>query len=681
MIEVSVIIPTRNRESTLPRALRSVLTQVGPIFEVRVIDDGSTDDTKQMIARDFPSVDYFFQSNQGPASARNRGIEQARGDWIAFLDSDDEWKPGKLQAQLDFFSKNPEVRICQTEEIWIRNGKRVNPMKKHKKFGGRIFEKCLPLCIVSPSAVMMHRSLFEDVGLFDEALPACEDYDLWLRVAAKFPVGLIETPYVIKYGGHADQRSHEFPAMDRFRIHSLRKILESGSLSETQTRETKQMLEQKSEIYLQGARKRGKTVEYRHCEEADVAPSARSRRDSGRVSYENRAHELPTKQSRPVEIASVGPKALPRNDVTFNHILIERDAAGLPLTGKILKRLDGIPFEVVDSSRPIQESIRNHRDPIGEGKRTLFLARDRGRSFKPFPESQPYLSCDYYSLHVAEGCDLECSYCILQSYLTNPMLTIYVNLEEILEKLQSVLKQNPDQFFRIGTGQLADSLSLEPITGFAEILVPFFARQENALLELKTKSTHIETLLDLDPQDRTVVSWSMNSRKVQQEEEHKCASIDERIEAAKKIVAVPGYRVGFHFDPVIDYPGWEADYEEVVRDIFRVIPEEKIAWISLGCLRFMPNLKPIMQNRFPKSKLPLAEWITGMDGKMRYFKPRRIEIYKRMVQFIRNRAPHAALYLCMETPEIWRHVFGGEHSKASVCEMLNQAALPDKIVK
>jgi len=270
---------------------------------------------------------------------------------------------------------------------------------------------------------------------------------------------------------------------------------------------------------------------------------------------------------------------------------------------------------------------------------------------------------------------LECSYCILQSYLTNPILTVYVNLEEMLGNLKSILRQNPDRLFRIGTGQLADSLSLEPIIGFMETLIPFFARQENAVLELKTKSSNVASLLDLDPQGRTIVSWSMNSRKIQHEEEHKCATIDERIEAAKKIAVLPGYRVGFHFDPVIDYPGWEEDYEEVVRDIFRVIPEEKIAWVSLGCLRFMPALKSIMQSRFPKSKLSLAEWVSGTDGKTRYFKPRRIEIYKRMVRFIRDRTQHVALYLCMESPEVWRHVFGGEHTKQSVCELLDQAAL------
>ena len=276
---ISVIIPTYNRKTVLPRAIDSVLAQKDVDLELIIADDGSTDDTERVIrvARDsslgtcknekperVPSPESRFfrqEKNRGPAAARNLGIKQAKGEWIAFLDSDDEWKPGKLKAQLEFFEKNPDYLICQTEEIWIRNGKRVNPMKKHKKYGGCIFEKCLPLCVVSPSAVMIHRKLFDEIGLFDESLPACEDYDLWLRIAAKYPVGLIEKPYIIKYGGHADQRSREFPAMDRFRIQSLAKILKEGILTSEQSVAARKTLEEKSKIYIEGALKRGKEKE------------------------------------------------------------------------------------------------------------------------------------------------------------------------------------------------------------------------------------------------------------------------------------------------------------------------------------------------------------------------------------------------------------------------------------
>ncbi|MCM8776602.1 MAG: glycosyltransferase family 2 protein, partial [Candidatus Omnitrophica bacterium] len=196
MIAVSIIIPSFNRNVMLQRAIRSVLIQKGVPFELIVIDDGSNDGTDRMIEDFFPQVTYAYQTRQGPAAARNHGIERAHGEWIAFLDSDDEWLEGKLEAQLCFLNQNPRYRICQTEEIWIRNGKRVNPMKKHKKVGGMIYEQCLPLCLISPSAVMIHRELFDEVGVFDESLPACEDYDLWMCIARKFSVGLIERCYV-----------------------------------------------------------------------------------------------------------------------------------------------------------------------------------------------------------------------------------------------------------------------------------------------------------------------------------------------------------------------------------------------------------------------------------------------------------------------------------------------------
>lgn len=281
MVQVSVIIPAYNRKTVLPRAMDSVLAQKGAEFELVIVDDGSTDDTTHVIqgARNSelgirkndapneslgtsPEIRFFHsEKNHGPAAARNFGIKEARSEWIAFLDSDDAWMPGKLKAQLEFFRENPDYLICQTEEIWIRNGSRVNPMKKHQKSGGWIFEKCLPLCVVSPSAVMMHRKLFDKIGLFDESLPACEDYDLWLRIAARYPIGLIKKPYIFKYGGHADQRSREFPAMDQFRIRSLVKILKEGNLTSEQITAAQKTLEGKAKIYIEGALKRGKKEE------------------------------------------------------------------------------------------------------------------------------------------------------------------------------------------------------------------------------------------------------------------------------------------------------------------------------------------------------------------------------------------------------------------------------------
>ncbi len=231
---ISVIIPTFNRSYCLAETLDSVLGQSFNNYELIIVDDGSTDATPQLLDQYTGRLTHLQTSHAGPSAARNAGIGIARGDYIAFLDSDDLWAPRKLERQIDFFTKNPDARICQTEEIWMRNGVRVNPMKKHKKYSGWIFRQCLPLCIVSPSAVMLHRSVFDHVGIFDESMPACEDYDLWLRIAPHYPIYLIDKPLTIKRGGHDDQQSRTVPALDRLRIQALCKSLASGSLNSAQ---------------------------------------------------------------------------------------------------------------------------------------------------------------------------------------------------------------------------------------------------------------------------------------------------------------------------------------------------------------------------------------------------------------------------------------------------------------
>lgn len=266
---VSVIIPTYNRGWVLKEAIDSVLAQDFKDFELIVVDDGSTDDTGQILAAYNQDLIALHQSNSGVSAARNRGIGTASGQLIAFLDSDDLWLPRKLSTQVDFFNSHPGAVINQTEEIWIRNGVRVNPKTRHHKFSGMIFEKSLALCLVSPSAVMMRRSLFDDVGLFDENLPACEDYDLWLRLSWRYPVHLIETPLIIKRGGHADQLS-KAPGLDKYRIRSLKNIIESGHLDGDLSKAAARTLQEKCVIYAGGCRKRGKDDEARYYEELAV---------------------------------------------------------------------------------------------------------------------------------------------------------------------------------------------------------------------------------------------------------------------------------------------------------------------------------------------------------------------------------------------------------------------------
>jgi len=257
-VNISVIIPTHNRAHTLSRAVESVMKQSLPPTEIIVVDDGSTDGTAALIQEKFPGCRYLHQQNQGVSSARNSGIAAATGDWLAFLDSDDEWMPSKLAAQRSALESSPSIHLCHTEEIWIRNGKRVNQMKKHAKTGGWVFQHCLPLCAISPSSVIIHRSLFEAVGLFDETLPACEDYDLWLRICAFYPTLFIETPQIIKHGGHEDQLSRKHWGMDRFRIQALEKIIADPKLSSANQLAATEMLIKKAGILAQGAIKRGK---------------------------------------------------------------------------------------------------------------------------------------------------------------------------------------------------------------------------------------------------------------------------------------------------------------------------------------------------------------------------------------------------------------------------------------
>jgi glycosyltransferase involved in cell wall biosynthesis len=262
---VSVIIPTYNRGWIIKEAIDSVLAQDYTEFELIVVDDGSTDHTSDVLDSYRNVIKVFSQKNKGVSAARNRGIAEASGQFIAFLDSDDLWLSQKLSVQIEFFNQTPDVLICQTEEVWIRNGLRVNPKKRHKKPSGMIFKPSLELCLVSPSAVMIQRSLFDRVGEFDETLPACEDYDLWLRISCGFPIHLIDTPLIIKRGGHDDQLS-SMAGLDKFRIKAIEKIIKSGLLSDDQQRAAVKTLKKKCDIYTAGCRKRGRIDEAKYYE-------------------------------------------------------------------------------------------------------------------------------------------------------------------------------------------------------------------------------------------------------------------------------------------------------------------------------------------------------------------------------------------------------------------------------
>lgn len=259
---VSVIIPTYNRKNLLSFAIDSVLTQTYDRFELLVVDDGSEDGTEALVASYGNRVRYISQENHGASAARNTGIRAAANDLLAFLDSDDRFTPGKLADQAGAMTTRPEYLVSHTDETWYRHGRILNQKNRHAREGGYLFTRCLELCAVGMSTVMVRRQLFETVGYFDESLPCCEDYDLWLRVSVKYPFLLVPGPYTIKDGGRDDQLSQiHRVGMDRFRIGSILKIIESGGLNGEQEKMARQELVRKCTIYGQGCLKHGRKEE------------------------------------------------------------------------------------------------------------------------------------------------------------------------------------------------------------------------------------------------------------------------------------------------------------------------------------------------------------------------------------------------------------------------------------
>lgn len=361
------------------------------------------------------------------------------------------------------------------------------------------------------------------------------------------------------------------------------------------------------------------------------------------------------------------------------QVFVERTVESSPITKNVLDRLPGVPIQVIDSTEFLLERSQRWNPTIPRSKKTLILAHHKGNFFKPCPgkrtpNGRQRVCCNYFVINYASNCHMECSYCYLQSYLNFPYMTIYANEADLVLELETAFAQSPHEFFRIGTGELADSLALDPLTGYSTVLVEFFARQSNAVLELKTKSDCVENLLGLEHQGKTVVSWSMNPRYVQEREEHKTASISQRFKAAGECVRA-GYPVGFHLDPLICYPGWETGYRDLIEEIFQTVPAASIAWISLGSLRMTSQLKEIIRRRFPNSFLPLGELVPNPDGKMRYFKPLRVGMYRQVLGWIREKSPTTHVYACMEGPGVWREVFQRVPTEAELGQELIQCVV------
>jgi spore photoproduct lyase len=358
--------------------------------------------------------------------------------------------------------------------------------------------------------------------------------------------------------------------------------------------------------------------------------------------------------------------------VILKKLFIDASVDGHPETKRICRRL-GLPAERVDDPVSLYQWINSAADPVSRGKQVLYLTQNKGGFLKPCPGTREYTCCNYQILHVASFCTMDCSYCILQSYFHPPLLQFFVNREDLDKELTGLFQQAG--ISRVGTGEFTDSLIWERWTDLTDHLVSRFAEQERAVLELKTKTVNIQRLKDLDHRRKTIISWSLNTPTIMRGEERRTTTLEARLSAAEQCQRW-GYPLAFHFDPMVIYEGCEPEYHQVVKRLFQYISPEKIVWISLGTFRFMPALKSVIARRFPQSKISYGEFISGLDNKMRYFKPLRIALYQKMVQWIQSEAPDVTLYFCMEDDEVWRKTMGFvPPSGGGLGRMLDESAI------
>jgi len=342
----------------------------------------------------------------------------------------------------------------------------------------------------------------------------------------------------------------------------------------------------------------------------------------------------------------------------IKYLHLEQSVAELDFTKKILQRCSHLPVTIIADRSVPEITLEEYPASLHEGKRHLLLCQNRGAFLKSCPATREYRCCDYQVINIGMNCPMDCVYCILQAYLNNPWLSFFMNVDDVLVELDEAFSDNSTDFRRIGTGEFTDSMALDSITGLSQILVEYMSRQTSGVLELKTKTAEIANLEGLAHNDKTIVAWSLNSRSIMLTEELRVASLEERVDAALQC-AQWGYRLAFHFDPIVWHTDWQQGYGETIEYLFARIPKDRIAWISMGGLRYLPKLKAIAAQRFPNSKIFFEEFVLGLDGKQRYFRDHRTEMYTFVGhEIMRHKAPETCLYLCMESDEIWQEVFG-----------------------
>jgi spore photoproduct lyase len=323
------------------------------------------------------------------------------------------------------------------------------------------------------------------------------------------------------------------------------------------------------------------------------------------------------------------------------------------LSEGILKKLGHIPVE-----KGTLKDASFKRDTLTDlDKETLRLIDFKGEFLKPCPGTKGYICCGYQILNVGTNCPINCSYCILQAYFNKPSLRVFVNLEKELDNIGKFIDSHTERIFRIGTGEFTDSLALDQITGWSQSLPAFFSDKKNAVLELKTKTDNIDWLLSSPYRERIIVSWSLNSAEISAREEHGAVSIKNRLRAAKRCQE-EGYVVGFHFDPLIYHQGWENGYLKTIELLDKYVDPGKVIWASMGCLRYIPELKSIIRKRHPNTHILDGEFINAPDGKMRYFKPIRLDMYSLIKENLDKWHNDLGLYLCMESSDVWLNSMG-----------------------
>lgn len=340
--------------------------------------------------------------------------------------------------------------------------------------------------------------------------------------------------------------------------------------------------------------------------------------------------------------------------ILLKQIYIDERVIDNPMTRRVVEMTPGIPHKIVNDE-DIEDQTRGIS--LTRGKRILYLTSQKGDMVKPCPGTlPPYLCCQYTIINQMTQCPMDCTYCVLQDYLDRPVISLNTNLSQIFDSIDKHLAERPDRFYRFGTGELSDSLVFDDIVGLSQEYARFFSAKTSALIEFKTKTDNIAQLLQV-PTRNVVVSWSINPQKIVKAEEFYSASLKERLRAAQRCMD-KGFLLGFHFDPILWVHDWESIYREVIQEIFSYVEGSRIAWVSLGTLRFPPSLKRIVQSRFPKSRIVYQEMVQGLDGKKRYPKPIRVEMYRKIMSWLKEKDEDLFIYFCMESPEVWDRVMG-----------------------